>query len=1069
MGQITDPTEILLTAILSMDAYERNPAAPDKQWVGAKLTGALGNATFVSSDYASGTSFGATAWDWNGQTIIAYQGTTGYNTAINAYGVAFGFSSGPQAQEAFDFFQDIANDANPNLDDQYSSAGIVLTGHSSGGGLAGLVGAVYGQQGVLFDSMWFQQAATNAYDYSTTGVPAEGQSLVPDTALREEIYGASTPQPPNFSGIAGYYVEGNGFGFGNAIDPDGHANVFELHESALLVALLWARDNGLSDWQSVGSSLLAALYGDEATKISTALGISGPSVATVPLTMIAYSALGQVSSGGSLPFGSTALSSLFADADTLGQMQSAGDFTGALATIDPQEYGADGTPVFSALPPSPLDSLMEIAAQFAGDQAAAAATSSSLAKGAFNPTNGDLKVNLDPSKWTTTYGSSGQQKIVGVSDLVAGVLHNLLSIDPTTTVGGVDADNVIDKFVATKYPSEIDIAVSSSASLDSSGAATSHGAAKANTILIGQKDSGTITAGDGDNVVFGGQTVTVGNGDNIIVGEASDETITIGGGNNVVIASGADNTINVNADQTNASQPGINYVYAGTGGDTINFNSGDGYAGVVVLPVTNFSVNALLDLNQTALTAAINAQLTADGGEAWGTFERYDTSGMKDYDWTVFLEPAGSAPQETIDVNGGPVTKSFLGTGNPVPLQGGSWNPWPGDSLPNEGLIGTFYGGGFSLWCETPAPFPLSLTDYLTQNGAGSNSGGSNSGGSNSGGGGGQSSGGGAPPSANVGDFESNQSGLDSNPAGFSISDTAANVSSAIDALNDDGNVKAITLTDGGTPTLILTAAQALTDTQALGEITNANYEIAVSDTAANVSENFDALNADAKIASITLTDAGTPTLTLTAGEALGDTRALGEITNSLYKIAISDTAADVSENIDALNADGAISSIALTDSGTPTLDLTIAQAFGDARALGEITNAGFAILIHDDVANVLANASKLSGDAQIVGVDVADTAANVLSNLSALRGDAQIGSIAVVDTASAILADAAALAAATGISSLTVVDTAANILANSAALAADSAISGEVVADSAANVAAETIPAAACSINVRS
>jgi hypothetical protein len=564
MGQITDPTEILLTAILSMDVYERDPTTADKP-VAAKLTsGALGDATLVSKQLDPGTSFGATAWNWDGQTIIAYEGTTGFGTVVNAYGIALGFPNGPQAQEAFDFFQAVANDANPNLDGQYSSAGIVLTGHSSGGGLAGLVAAVYGQQGVSFDSMAFTSAASNAYQDSIgddTINPETGQPvLAPDPALAAEIYGASTPQPPDFSGIAGYYVEGQPLVFGNAIDPHGNANVFELHKSALLVSLLWARDNGLSDWQSVGTSLLGALDGGEATKISSALGIGGDS--SVPLTMIAYSALSSISSGGALPFGSTALSSLFADADTLGQMKSAGDFTGALATIS-----ADGvSPTPSAIPPSPLDSLIEIAVQFAGDQAAAAATSSSLAQGAFKLSDGDLKINLSPNNWTTTYGNSGQSKIVGVSDLVAGVLHNVLSIDATPMVGGVDADNAIDKFVATKYPSEIDIAASSGAALDSSGAATSHGADKANTILVGQKDSGTITAGDGDNVVFGGHTVTVGNGKNIVVGEAGDETITIGGGNNVVIASGSDNTINVEADKSNSSQPGINYVYAGTGG-----------------------------------------------------------------------------------------------------------------------------------------------------------------------------------------------------------------------------------------------------------------------------------------------------------------------------------------------------------------------------------------------------------------------------------------------------------------------------------------------------------------------
>jgi hypothetical protein len=88
--------------------------------------------------------------------------------------------------------------------------------------------------------------------------------------------------------------------------------------------------------------------------------------------------------------------------------------------------------------------------------------------------SGALTVDLAPGQWKTTYGSSGQKRIVGVSDLVSGILYNVLSIDPGTTVGGVHADNVIDKFVAQKNPSEIDVALSSGATLDSTNAKTSY-------------------------------------------------------------------------------------------------------------------------------------------------------------------------------------------------------------------------------------------------------------------------------------------------------------------------------------------------------------------------------------------------------------------------------------------------------------------------------------------------------------------------------------------------------------------------------------------------------------------
>ena len=88
--------------------------------------------------------------------------------------------------------------------------------------------------------------------------------------------------------------------------------------------------------------------------------------------------------------------------------------------------------------------------------------------------------------------------------------------------------------------------------------------------------------------------------------------------------------------------------------------------------------------------------------------------------------------------------------------------------------------------------------------------------------------------------------------------------------MNADANITSITLTDGGTATLYLTLSQTELDTTALSEITNASYLLvvngaysvadflanqsdldgqsggfAVSDTAANISANFDILNAD--------------------------------------------------------------------------------------------------------------------------------------------------------------------------------------------------------------------------------
>ena len=110
---------------------------------------------------------------------------------------------------------------------------------------------------------------------------------------------------------------------------------------------------------------------------------------------------------------------------------------------------------------------------------------------------------------------------------------------------------------------------------------------------------------------------------------------------------------------------------------------------------------------------------------------------------------------------------------------------------------------------------------------------------------------------------------------------------------------------------------------------------IAIADTAANVSANIDVLNADAHVTAITLTGTGNASaLALTVAQALNDTNALGAITNGSYAIAVTDTPANVAANFDALNSDTDVTSIAPRGGGTPTLTLTLTQALTDTRAL---------------------------------------------------------------------------------------------------------------------------------------
>jgi hypothetical protein len=213
---ISDENNILMFAILSMDVYNRDSNNTPAVIYGALNASAgsangpvsLGNARLISTSYNDTTLFGAASYNVSGQIVVAYRGTvfdSFWHEAWNGYGVGAGSPTGPQAQEAITFYQKVANSL-PNFNGNYATANIMLTGHSLGGGLAGFIGALYGQQGVLFDNMPFEKAASNAFAYSvgfpidpTLGLPGGAE---PDAALAKEIYGSTSPYPDNIKNLA---------------------------------------------------------------------------------------------------------------------------------------------------------------------------------------------------------------------------------------------------------------------------------------------------------------------------------------------------------------------------------------------------------------------------------------------------------------------------------------------------------------------------------------------------------------------------------------------------------------------------------------------------------------------------------------------------------------------------------------------------------------------------------------------------------------------------------------------------------------------------------------------------
>lgn len=316
-----------------------------------------------------------------------------------------------------------------------------------------------------------------------------------------------------------------------------------------------------------------------------------------------------------------------------------------------------------------------------------------------------------------------------------------------------------------------------------------------------------------------------------------------------------------------------------------------------------------------------------------------------------------------------------------------------------------------------------------------------------------------------------------SHVSAITIADTASDISTGLDTLQSmvaAGKVTGISVTDNGL--LTLNQTQSAADSQAIAELTG-NYwlslqgvsaasatssaslshvrSVSVLDSAANVAAHLDsleALAASSELTSITLTDSGTPTLTISESQFNNDALALQKISSS-YKVAtnsvsvaqfhtlnatgqvtaasISDSAANVAAGLDELQAGvaaGEITSIAVTDAGTPNLAISYTQMTADAQALHDIV--GSYTLTINDVS--IANLSSVAASSGVISTGVSDTAANIDSDLDALQSLLTAGkltSLAITDggtlsvTAAQMVSDAQVINDIAGNYVLTVTD----------------------------------------------
>ncbi|MEQ1718351.1 MAG: hypothetical protein ABL907_20610, partial [Hyphomicrobium sp.] len=457
----------LFLSILALDAYNRG-YNPGITGLSEAAGNQIGNATIAltTEDQFKSVSFYAAAYDWNGQTVISYRGTTfeaGPNLGDILYGwtLSAGYGSSAQPQLAKEFYNQVTG--LPIYGPP--SADVVLTGHSLGGGLAAFVASLSGSKADIFNNIAFGTGVVadiaghnflqGFSDFSglfSGTMPSGNYVGLPTSSnnIRQfittgEVATLSRGFSPVFSAavfgpIFGPVVAGLAVGTGTVLElstayqyMNSNAGYFfdpiKLHSQSLITMLIFADVNGNVDWADIGAALNEAYFNPD---IGKAIGFTAANVGgwygyeAKVLATIAYSAVDVSSPAGGKPFGDSAIRALFDDADQLGRIYKN-------APADPMKSAQSG--------------LASIAVQFAGDLAFQKATDADTKKGIFELTDGDkkLKADLDPQKWVSTFNigsvpgadganqprTGGQEKIVGLSTLVTALVAASVAEDAT--------------------------------------------------------------------------------------------------------------------------------------------------------------------------------------------------------------------------------------------------------------------------------------------------------------------------------------------------------------------------------------------------------------------------------------------------------------------------------------------------------------------------------------------------------------------------------------------------------------------------------------------------------------
>jgi hypothetical protein len=323
-------TTQLYMSLLAMDSYNRGyKQGLDVVAAGASAT-QIGNATLgiksdvsiSSAEYAAG--FFAQSYTLNGQKVISYRGTDFMFTPPwsdnpggdlwNGYGTAIGRPYDDQARMAAEFYQTVTGTQTTAP----ASGSATLTGHSLGGGLAGLIGSIYNQQTYLFDNMPFERAANSLSIDS-----------VSNAQLRQDFYNnLSAPTPVIGNNHHAFATTGEFLYASRLLQSTAVASLdsngglrspVALHSMALHTLLQYAATQANTDWYAVGRQLWDAGFNvaiADAAKVGLT-NITGEYTSEYKmLTALAYSVIDE----GTRVFGDVGVRAMFNDANDLGKV-----------------------------------------------------------------------------------------------------------------------------------------------------------------------------------------------------------------------------------------------------------------------------------------------------------------------------------------------------------------------------------------------------------------------------------------------------------------------------------------------------------------------------------------------------------------------------------------------------------------------------------------------------------------------------------------------------------------------------------------------------------------------------